>query len=475
MLAYGGDFNDRPTDFSFCCNGIFTANLSPSPQFEEVKKNYQNIHTTLVDGATAQVKLRVHNENFFTGLQQVSGSWKLFSDGNPVAEGKLSLPDIPPGGDAEVMVSTGQAPDPGAEYMLRVRYDLTSQTAWHAVGMPVAWDEFPLPWGTRKPPVPNASGTAATFDEDDSAITINAGGLTAVIDKARGILTSIRRGEQELLVSPLQLNFWRPTTNNDEGAQLDVKLDIWRHAGARALAKQIAAVTEGNDVLVTAELAIPAKDSTATIRYRITGGGQIAIDTTFRPAKGTASIPRIGFQCAIPNAAQTFNWFGLGPHENYIDRKTGAWTSVHSMPASLLFHRYNDPQESGNRGEVRWAKLTNPMGGNGLRVDATGKHLLECSVYPFPMRDIEMAANPVDLTGGDSLFLNIDHRHAGLGGTNSWGAVALPQYRIPPGRDYEWSFLLTVFETPAIPRRAPVPLPPELLEQLEKQRKEKQE
>jgi beta-galactosidase len=428
-----------------------------------------------VDGASPQVKLRVHNENFFTGIQSVAGSWKLFRDGSSVAEGKLALPDITPGGHAEVTVSTGHAPDPGAEYLLRVRYDLTAQTAWHPAGMPVAWDEFPLPWGTRKQPAPNAAEASATFVEDDSAITITAGAMTAVIDKARGILTSIRRGEHELLVSPLQLNFWRPTTNNDEGAQLDVKLDIWRHAGAHAVARKATAANEGNDVLVTAELTIPANDSAATIRYRITGGGQIAIDTTFRPAKDAASIPRIGFQCAIPNAAQTCNWFGLGPHENYIDRKTGAWTSIHSMPASMMFHRYNDPQESGNRGEVRWTTLTSPLGGNGLRFDATGKHLLEFSIHPFSMRDIEMAANPADLIEGDSLVLNIDHRHAGLGGTNSWGALALPQYRIPPDRDYEWSFLLTVFETPALPRRGPVTLPPELIEQLEKSRQETKE
>jgi beta-galactosidase len=475
FLAYGGDFTDRPTDFSFCCNGIFTAGLKPSPQFEEVKKAYQNIHTTLMEGATPQVKLRVHNENFFTGMESLSGSWKLFRDGNAVAEGKLALSDIPPGGNTEVVVATGQTPEPGAEYMLRVRYDLAAETAWHPAGMPVAWDEFPLPWSTRKPPVPNAATSAAAFAEDHSAITITAGDIKAVIDKTRGILTSIRRGEHELLVSPLHLNFWRPTTNNDEGARLDVKLDIWRHAGARALAKQVTAATEGNDVLVTAELAIPAKDSTATVRYRITGGGQIAIDTVFRPAKNTAFIPRIGFQCAIPNASNECNWFGLGPHETYIDRKAGAWTSAHSMRASMMFNRYNDPQESGNRGDIRWATITSPMGGNGLRLDATGKHLLEFSIYPFSMRDIEMAANPVDLVEGDSLVLNIDHRHSGLGGTNSWGAVALPQYLIHPGQSYEWSFLLTVFESPALPQRKPVPLPPELLEQLEKQRKKKQE
>lgn len=470
MLAYGGDFNDRPTDFSFCNNGVFAANLAPTPQFEEVKKNYQNIHTTLVDGASPQVKLRVQNENFFTGIQQFSGTWRLLKNGDSVADGKLALPEIAPSASAEITISTGHTPEPAAEYVLRVRYDLSEKTAWHPAGMPVAWDEFALPWGTRKQPAADASEAAASFVETDGSVTITAGAVTAMLDKARGIFTSIRRGEKELLISPLHLNFWRPTTNNDEGAQLDVKLDTWRHAGARAHAKSVTATQEGNDVLVTAELAIPAKDSAATIRYRISGSGQIAIDTAFRPAKDTASIPRIGFQCAIPNTAQTCRWFGLGPHENYIDRKTGAWSAIHQMPALTMFYRYTDPQESGNRGEIRWATLTSAMGGLALRVDATGEHLLEFSTYPFSMRDIEMAANPVDLQPSDSLIVNIDHRHSGLGGTNSWGATALPQYRLAPDRAYEWSFLLTVSETPALPRRAPTKLPPGMLEQLEKAR-----
>ena len=49
FLAYGGDFNDRPTDYSFCSNGLVTATLSPSPQFDEVRKIYQEIHTTPAD------------------------------------------------------------------------------------------------------------------------------------------------------------------------------------------------------------------------------------------------------------------------------------------------------------------------------------------------------------------------------------------------------------------------------------------
>ncbi len=450
FLAYGGDFNDQPNDRSFCCNGVVMADLTPSPQFEEVKKAYQNIHTRAADVASPTVRVSVFNENFFTGVDSVNASWKLMKDGVAVAEGILELPEIAPGQSAELEIPTGQTPDPASEYLLRVRYDLKEATAWHPAGMSVAWDEMHLPWGKRQSPKPAPSTAPASFTENAETITLKAKGLTAVIDKSRGVPTSLRHNDTEWLVSPLELCFWRPPTNNDQGAKLDHKLKVWQYAGARATAEKISAVQDGSDVVVTAELRIPADNSAATIRYRFTGGGQIEVDTDFRPGKGLPEIPRIGYQCEIPTAAPLCEWFGRGPHENYIDRKSGAWTSIFKEMVPSLFHPYSDAQESGNRTEVRWLSLSNPAGG-GLRVDATGDHLLEMGLYPCAAEDITLAMHPTELPARDFYTLNIDHRNSGVAGTNSWGAVALPQYRIPAGKSYRWSFLLSFPETPMTP------------------------
>ena len=459
FLAYGGDFNDRPTDYSFCSNGIVTATLAPSPQFEEVKKVYQDIHTSPVDVSTPTVKIQVQNENFFRGLNPIAGSWKLMQDGAAVAEGKLNLPEIAAQQTAVIEVATGHTPVPTSEYFLRVRYDLTEATAWHPVGMPIAWDEIPLPWGKRTPPAPIASTTPAGFAEDATKITLKAKDLVAVIDKSSGCITSIKAKEQEWLLAPLKLNFWRPTTNNDEGAKLDHKLKIWQYAGVRASAVKTTAAQDGNDVLVTAELAIPAKQSSATVRYRLTGNGQIAIDTEFRPGKGLPTIPRIGYQCEIPNRTPVWKWYGNGPQENYIDRKSGSWTTVHEGFIPSLFHRYIDPQESGNRTGIRWATISSPMGGGAVRIDATGGSLFEMSCYPCSAADIQLAMHSSEIPQRDFFTVNLDHRQSGLGGTNSWGATALPQYLIAPDKTYQWSFLLSFSETPVAPVR---PLPPGL-------------
>ena len=459
FLAYGGDFNDRPTDVSFCCNGITGASLSPSPQFEEVKKVYQDIHTTPVDIATPVVKVRIQNEFFFRSVNPVNASWKLLEDGIAIAEGKMTLPDIGPQQSAEVAISTGCTPKATSEYIFRVRFDQIEANAWNPAGMPIAWDEIPLPWGKRATVTPAASNTPASFTENESTITVQAKDVTMTLDKKRGCITSIKAKDLEWLTSPMLLNFWRPTTNHDEGAKLQYKLRIWQYAGTKATANSIVAARDGNDVTVTAELRIPANQSSATIRYRITGGGQIAVETEFRPDKSLPTIPRIGYQFEISNRTPIWKWYGCGPQENYVDRKSGSWTTIHDGFIPSLFYRYIDPQESGNRTGIRWATLSNPTGGSNLRIDATGESLLEMSCYPCAAADITLAMHSAEIPPRDFYAVNLDHLQSGLGGTNSWGALALPKYQITPGKSYRWSFLLSLGETPVLPQGS-MPLPP---------------
>ena len=468
FLAYGGDFNDRPTDYSFCCNGIVSSTLRPSPQFEEVRKAYQSIHTRL-DGSTApRVNLQVLNEQFFATLTRCTSSWRLLKDGATVAEGTLELPAIAPGRTATLEIDTGHQPAPDGEYLFRIRHDEAPGSAWFQPGVPSAWDEFPLDWGRRTVPALPASAAQASFTEDSRGITVKAGPLTAVIGKASGVLESLKQDDVEWLTGPLHLNFWRPTTNNDEGAQLHHKLAVWRHAGKRATANSVNATLDGGQVVVTAALRIPAGESSATVRYRFSAAGALAVEAEVLTAKGLPDLPRIGFQGRIPNRTPICTWHGRGPHENYVDRLTGAWTAIHEMNVPEMFFSYVDPQESGNRTGIRWATLRNPLGGASLRIDATGTELLELCLYPYAQDDITLAMHPGELRHRGFFTLNIDHRQSGLGGTDSWGALALPQYRLPAGKPYRWSFLLgfsqtaplakpTQLPTPAAPRTGPAP------------------
>ena len=460
LFAYGGDFNDRPNQKSFCCNGIVLPNGVPGPQFEEVKKLHQDFHVSAVDLNGPDLKVRIANERFFADGSDVRASWKIFKDGTAVAGGKLDFPAIAPQSATELTVPTGVTPDPAAEYMFRVRFDQNVPTAWYPAGMPIAWDELPLPWGTRPVPIPSAVEGKATLADEPDRVILNAGKTIAVINKTSGMLASLKVDGQELLLSPLGLNFWRPMTNNDEGARLPRQLAVWRRAGEQARAVSVQAAEEGGDAIARSNLKIPAGDSEASIEWRLHPSGQLSAAVAFTPKGQLPMIPRLGMSCAVSSSINSVSWFGKGPHENYVDRQSSAWTGIHSDVVPRFFHRYCDPQESGNRGAIRWARFIPPAGGAGFRVDATGDSLLEVSAYPISQNDLELARHPADLKAGEPIQINLDYRQMGLGGTNSWGELPLEKYRIAPKGSYRWSLMITpeiVTAPPAttIPRRVP--------------------
>ncbi|MGE9269821.1 MAG: glycoside hydrolase family 2 TIM barrel-domain containing protein, partial [Verrucomicrobiales bacterium] len=443
-FAYGGDFNDQPNQSSFCLNGIVLPGLAPSPQFDEVKKVHQEIHVTPNDLSQSSLKVDIYNERFFRDLSDIEASWKLLKDGREFAEGTLELPAIAAQETRTVTLNTGITPDPASEWLIRIRFDQRDKTEWLPAGYPLAWDEFELPWGKRTPPSPTVSEGTVDFTETDQDVTLRHQPFEVVVSKETGMLTSWKVGDQDLLTSPFEFDFWRPMTNNDEGAKFPRKLAPWRTAGRKAKATEVTVTRKDQAVEVSAQLKIPVGQSRGSVSWTVYPSGQIEVKSSFSPrGEELPVVPRIGMRAGILPSAIAWQWFGKGPHENYEDRRSGAWTAVHNGIAPSLFHRYIDPQESGIRTEVRWATLGSPVGGLGLRIDATGNSLLDMAVLPCAPLDLELGRNAIDLLSSEELTLRLDHKSMGLGGTNSWGRLPLDEYMIQPKGSYEWSFLIS--------------------------------
>jgi beta-galactosidase len=71
--------------------------------------------------------------------------------------------------------------------------------------------------------------------------------------------------------------------------------------------------------------------------------------------------------------------------------------------------------------------------------------------YPCDATDITVAMHACEIPETEFFTMNLDHLQSGLGGSDSWGALALEKYRIKSGKDYRWSFRLSTGETPAPP------------------------
>ena len=56
-------------------------------------------------------------------------------------------------------------------------------------------------------------------------------------------------------------------------------------------------------------------------------------------------MPRFGLVVPIAGRFSSLTWFGLGPHETYVDRRASAKVGVFSGRVSEQLHPYLRPQE----------------------------------------------------------------------------------------------------------------------------------
>ncbi|MEM9236096.1 MAG: beta-galactosidase domain 4-containing protein, partial [Verrucomicrobiota bacterium] len=361
-------------------------------------------------------------------------------------------PSIPAGETREISIDTKAAPDPDSEYLIRIRFDRSTDSEWYPAGYPVAWDEFELPWGKRKHPFPDFIAGGLKVEETEESVEVIHPLYSAKVDKRTGMLASWNPGELNLLVTPLQFDFWRPLTNNDKGAGYQRKLATWRNAGAQAYATSVTVTQNKDTIEVVSQINIPAGSSKATVKWIFHRSIFIGVETSFYPkGKNLPHIPRIGMRCGLPGSHQSWSWFGKGIHENYPDRNRSAWTATHTGIVNLINPSYLDPQEYGLRTEVRWTELSDTSGRNPIRVEASGESLLQIAAIPVSVADIGLARHSIDLNNSDYLTLRIDHLNSGIGGTNSWGQETLPKYRLKPEGVYTWSFLMSAPKTTTIP------------------------
>jgi beta-galactosidase len=468
--AYGGDFGDKPNDWTMVANGIVLPDRSPEPEVFEVQKVYQRIDTTAVDPASGH--LHVKNDYDFQPLDFVEVAWDVTDDGRVVRRGTTAVPAIAPKEAADLVLPLGVLPAQkgGTERFLNVRYILKQDALWAKQGHVVAWEQIALPQTQPSGAVARSPLPEVRLSETATAFTAAGTSFSVSIGKASGALESFRAGSRELVARPLVPNFWRVPLDNDIGNNandMPRRCAIWKASGPGRKVTGVRAERLGRGaVRITSEAVLPAGASPYVTTYTIYGNGDVVVSAHFRPGQdGLPELPRFGMQMAVLPSLSTMTWLGRGPHDNYWDRHTGAPVGRYSGKVAALVHDYVRPQENGNRTDVRWVALTDPAG-NGLL--ASGAPLLSVSAWPYSMDELESATHVNELphhrTPGEPrpVTLNLDYRQTGVGGDDGWGARPHPEYTLQP-RPYEYSFRLRAYTTSMGPldevARRPVPQP----------------
>jgi beta-galactosidase len=313
----------------------------------------------------------------------------------------------------------------GAEYFLQIRYGLKQAASWAVAGHEVAWEEFKMPFAVPvAKPVIQIQKKGFAYTNTDDAVNIVGKDFTLKFDKKAGVISSYQLNGKELLTSPLIPNFWRAETDNDRLCGTARRLRIWEKAAASRQVKSVL-VEKITDVAVkiTAELDLPTVKGTYTTVYIIDNNAAISVSNVLKIGKGAPELVRMGMTMKVPDEYDNMSWFGRGPFENYEDKKTSAAVSIYNASVQKEYFSYPQPQESGNKTEVRWMQLTNAMG-NGIKI--MGKQLLNVSAVPYAQEVVQTARHSFDLQPTGLVNVNIDLKQMGVGGDDSWTSNGEP-------------------------------------------------
>lgn len=437
FFAYGGDYGEKYFD-NFTIKGTVASDGRPKAAMFESKHVFQPVVSELIDAAKGLVKIT--NRSAVQSLAGFSILLQVREDGKVVASKSLPSISLAAGKDTTISIKAYlPSIKAGHEYLADIHFNLGKDELWAAKGYEIASDQFALTGlvPTKATPV----NGIVTLNDGADAYTFTGKGFKVSINKQNGALSSYIFNNQEQMGAPLLPHFTRPVTDNDlRGWKSNKKLKPW-YTSVPKLKDVKANKLANGSVAVTSNYTIVGDSAAVTVTYTVNATGVVKVDYQFAPkVSGLPNLPKVGMQGGIKRSYDNISYYGRGPLENYIDRRTGFEAGIYSQSITDFMEPYAVPQENGNRTDVRWMYLGDKQQ-NGLLVVADS--LLSMSAWPYTEANITGAKHTNKLKDAGYVTLNIDLIQMGVGGNDSWSDVAAPLdiYQIP-AKAYSYGFSL---------------------------------
>ncbi|MED1471102.1 glycoside hydrolase family 2 TIM barrel-domain containing protein [Bacillus salipaludis] len=432
FLAYGGDFDDRPTDYGFCTNGIVYANRELSPKMQEVKFLYQNVKLTPdKNGVT------ITNENLFINTSDYDLEYVLHLEGKELYRKKLDFV-VAPLSDGRVDFDWPEDITSSAgEYCIHVFLRLKEKQLWADADYEIAFGQYVFKV-ERLVETPQPEGEVRVVHGDVN-IGVHGRDFSAIFSKQAGSLVSLKYAGKEMIAYPPAPLFWRATTDNDRGFSQDYYSGVWF---AASLARRCVGfeVEEANEfVTVSFTYKFSVSDAVEVrVAYTVYPDGSLRVKSSYCGAGNLPQMPTFALALKVPADYDQLEWYAMGPEENYTDRSNGARLGLFKNTVADNLSGYVMPQETGNRTGVRRVNLTN-QDGQGIRISSVSEPL-ECNFSPYTAFELENAKHRYELPNIHYTVVTIAGKQMGVGGDDSWGAPVHDEYLIRPDQDMEFEF-----------------------------------
>lgn len=450
-FAYGGDFGDEntPSSGNFCINGIVNPDKKPNPSLYEVKKVYQPVKIRAKNLKKGIFELTNYHE--VLNLNEFNISYHLYRNGEIVDSKTLEV------NAASLATTSIKIPVEeyqfieGSEYHILISIK-NKKTHSFFPDLEVAWEQFQIKKANANSFVTIEKASKITRKSNKGKVYLKGenANFEFVFDREKGQIEKYVFNNQSLLKEAISHNFWRAPTDNDFGNGMQRRTKVWKDDTYTW--KLVSVNTwQNSDREVHFEVIkfLPKTASHLKTNYVVYGSGELKVSEELIPGKPfLPEIPRIGIRFTMPETFKEILWFGKGPHENYIDRNTGAKIALYHKKVNEMPTNYIRPQENGHRTATRWLALeTNKVG---LLVKSNSH--FGFNVFPYANEDLDPGLrkkyrHSIDVQQKDFVSVNIDYKHMGVGGDTSWGAKPHPEFSIYPDKKFSYEFLITPYDT----------------------------
>jgi len=450
--AYGGDFGDTVNDRQFCINGLLFPDRTAHPSLFEAKYSQQQLSFTLAPNSNQnEYSLSIFSDNLFRSTDNEKLVWRLLQNGSEVEKGDFPL-NIAPQNEVNVTIKPTTQFEQGAQYHLNVEVELAVNCSFAEAGHVMATEQFSLvnkqSLTSHSFAKPSAQATLS-LNENDQTFIIQGAGLELVFDRKTGLLENWLQDNKQVIASPLVDNFYRAPLDNDIGVSEVDNLDPnawearWITAGLgnwQRRCRQIDALSSKVDVRITCVFDYEYNGELCCQTewiYTINNSGAVKVNVAVLLSENLPPLPRVGISLAIAKQNDLHaKWLGLGPFENYPDRKSSARFGEYSLTINELHTPYIFPTDNGLRSDCKLLEIGE------LRV--AGEFLFAASEYS--QSQLAAAKHRHELVADDVVHVHIDHQHMGVGGDDSWSPSTHKEYLLDD-KHYNYSLIFNTKST----------------------------
>ena len=372
-------------------------------------------------------------------LNEIDFNWFLYNNGKLVKNGSFGV-DCSPLSNVTIKSPVEEINlANNEEYILELTANIREPKPWASKGIEINFEQFKLSTYSFDEKLFVKDGEI-NFEEKSDEFLIHSGDSDFRINKTTGEL--IISQNSEVIASGPELNVWRAPISNEWVDWGEAEAENWYKTGLNRL--KLDSVTiyhskeNGNvNFYLKQYYRLPENEDYIYNQfiYTIYANGSVKINqkVDFIGYFNYQWLPRVGMKFKISKSFENISWYGRGPFETYPDRKTGAKIGIHELSMDSFYVPYVQPENYGNRTDVRWLKLIDK---DGNKYTITSDETFNFSVTPYS--DIERAVYPFQLKEDEMLTLNIDYKITGVGDTP---VPTLPKYRTYPV-SYDYSIIL---------------------------------